>query len=173
MRYLLLLAFAMLLSGGAVLSAAKPALAAGTPLNVCNQTSTNISIAVGYFSSGPNDTNTELTGPFVSTGWWVISAGQCQNGIANPFAARYMYWWGFYDGGADHLWNDDTTDYHFCIPNIHSNSATIPGFTLEDENANEGACVNAAAADPFGANQWITAREVDMDVNPTVYFNGY
>lgn len=139
--------------------------AAGTPLNVCNQTSTLINVAVSYKSSGPNDTATMLTGPTVSTGWWTVAAGACRN-IANPFSARYVYWSGYVSGG-DWFWT--TSDYHFCVPNA---SEPPPGFTMEDENASEEACVNAAPFDRFGPNLWIASHEVDIDVMSTVYYNG-
>jgi len=164
-RILMAAAFATALIG-AVAATSSKAVAAGTSLTVCNQSSTEIDVAVGYHSSGPNDTSTLLTGPFVSVGWWVIPAGKCTS-MANPFAARYMYWSGYLRGG-DWLWT--AGDYHFCAP--HLGGPSMPTYTFESQNASDDACTGATAYDSFGANTWIAAREVDVEVNATATYTG-
>lgn len=146
----------------------EPALAAGTSLQICNQTSTAISVAVSYVSRGENDTATTLTGPTVSVGWWGVQPNACSS-MANPFAARYMYWWGYYVGGS-FLWTGNDNSYGFCIPNPYGSQ--LPQFTYEDQNASEDACTSAAPGDTYGPNVWVHSREVDLDVNATVDYSG-
>lgn len=138
----------------------------GTGLTICDKTSSQISIAVGYHSSGPNDTSTALTGPFVSAGWWVIPSQQCAT-AANPFGARYMFWWGYYSTRRP-LWSSGT--YGLCVPDAFG-SYESPQFNFEDENESEQSCVGAPP-DANGTNLWVGAREVDTDVMTTVYFDG-
>lgn len=148
---------------------ANRASAAGTPITICNQTSSAISVAASYRSSGPNDTATTLSGPIVSVGLWGIPPSQCAT-IANPFAARYVYWWGYVGGpGGSPLWGENGGP-HFCVPDIYGPTA-VPQFTLESENESEAACV-AASYDSNGPNIWVPAREIDVDVDATVNFSG-
>lgn len=138
------------------------ATASGTPLHLCNHSQYRIDVAVGYHSSGPGDTGTMLTGPFVSQGWWVLKPGECVS-VDNPFSARYMYWTGYREGAF--LWND--ADSHFCIPTGNP----PPRFTFERQNESEDACVSAAPAGT-GPNMWLSTREVDVSVDPDVDFDG-
>jgi uncharacterized membrane protein len=147
------------------------ASAAGTPLQICNQTSEHINVAVGYHSTGVNDApnSNVLTGPFVSTGWWRVEGGKCMT-FANPFGARYMFWYGFSPTGglnATTPWATNGLD-NFCIANIHGPQAH--GFTLEDENASQTVCAGSRTAD--GPNEWVSVRKVDIVVNARVDFNG-
>ena len=142
---------------------AAPASASGTPLHLCNHSEYRIDVAIGYHSSGPDDTGNMLTGPFVSRGWFIIEPGNCIS-IDNPFAARYMYWTGFRKGAF--LW--DTADSHFCIPT----GTPAPRFTFERQNESEDACVSATPLGPT-ANMWIATREVDVSVDPDVDFDGH
>ena len=160
-------------------SFAVPVAAAGTQLTICNHTSTGLDdVAVGYHSSGVNDTAAILTGPFVSTGWvGEIAAGRCQN-FANPFGARYMFWWGAVPHGinfARSVWSVSGNDY-FCIPDIYgsgSQSGDIADtFTFEDQNASKAACESSSANPKIGPNVWVPVRKVDVDVNPMVNFDG-
>lgn len=138
------------------------AKASGTPLHLCNHSEYRINVAVGYHSSGPDDTGNMLTGPFVSRGWWVLEPGQCVS-LDNPFSARYMYWTGYRQGAF--LW--DTADSYFCIPA----GDPPPRFTFERENESQDACVNAP---PAGSrpNIWLSTREVDVSVDPDADYNG-
>src|SRR5579872_5446155 len=101
--------------------------ASGTSMSICNRSQDTISIAYGYRSSGPDDTDTTLTGPFVSAGWRILHSGDCVE-IANPFDARYMYWTGYVWNGSM-LWSSG--DKYFCIPNT---TVAPPKFTFESEN---------------------------------------
>lgn len=150
----------------AAVRSAAPAFADGTPLTVCNQTSSTIDVTVAYHTAGPNDTDGLLTGPFDSAGWWVIQPGTCTP-IPNPFAARYMFWAGFVEHGG-WFWSD--SDYYFCVPNTTGSST--PQFTFDDQNVSESACESSAPYDSSGPNMWVASHENDMDVNSTVYYNG-
>lgn len=141
------------------------AAATGTPISLCNRSQDTISIAYGYRSSGPNDTDTELTGPFVSTGWRVLHAGDCAE-ITNPFGARYMYWTGYVWNGA-FLWKDG--DKYFCVPNT---TIAPPKFTFERQNESRDACVDSDPYDSGGANMWVAAREVDVEVDASAEYDG-
>lgn len=157
------------LCGALVAVASVPAPALATSLQICNQTSTAISVAVSYASRGVNDTATLLTGPTVSVGWWGIQPNACAS-MANPFGARYMYWWGYYIAGSA-LWpSSDSGSYHFCIPN--DAASEVPQFTFEDQNASEDACTSSTPGDSGGANMWVESREVDLDVNANIQFDG-
>lgn len=152
--------------GIGTLANARPASAAGTPLSICNRSVRELDVAFGYHSSGINDTagSNVLTGPFVSRGWLILKTGQC--GIAaNPFNARYMFWWGTNDIGLNSfgvVWSTNRNDY-FCIPNPYGQATSV--FTFEDENASKDECVK-------GKNIWVTARKVDLMVDATVNFTG-
>jgi uncharacterized membrane protein len=63
---------------------AAPVGASGTELHFCNHSPYTVSIAVGYHSPGAYDTGTVLTGPFVSTGWFVFPASARQSTIRFP-----------------------------------------------------------------------------------------
>jgi len=171
------------------LATAKPASAAGTPLQICNRTTLWLEdVAVGYHSSGVNDTDGSriLTGPFVSTGWSNIAPGVCRN-FANPFGARYMFWWaaqsnmstlnGINDqpGMSNTPWHVSGND-HFCIPDPFGHrvdrSDVAPTFTLEDDNVSEVVCVRGRANPGAGINMWVGVRSVDVSVNPIVTFVG-
>jgi hypothetical protein len=160
---------------------AVPVAAAGTPLTICNRTSMPVEdVAVGYHSSGVNDAagSRILTGPFVSIGWvGEIAPGRCQN-FANPFGARYMFWWGAVSNGinfARTVWPVDGDD-HFCIPNIYGSGSQeadmTKTFTFEDQNASEVACESGSTNPKVGPNLWVRVRKVDLDVNPIVDFSG-
>lgn len=140
-----------------------PARAAGTPLRVCNHSSIRINVAGGYHSPGTDNSETVLTGPFVSKGWYVLEPGECVS-IPNPFSARYMYWSGYTAQGV--LWNDG--DVHFCVPNL---SEKPPRFTFEEENQSQAAC-EGSAYDSAGPNQWIVARRVDVADDPSDEYTG-
>jgi hypothetical protein len=137
-------------------------------------------VAVGYHSTGVNDTPGSgiLTGPFVSTGWTSeIAPGRCVN-YANPFNARYMFWWGAVANGINYartVWAV-SGDNSFCIPNIYgsgSQSGDIARqFTFEYENVSKAACESGSANPRIGPNLWVPVRMVDLAVNPTVSFDG-
>jgi uncharacterized membrane protein len=152
----------------------KQAAADGPSLKICNQTSDQISVAAGYFTTGSSDTSSALSGPFVSRGWWAIDPGQCAS-IGNPFAARYMYWNGYMAHKWAHsdspwLWTDSYT--HFCAPNIRT-SGDINAFSFEQENANgRDGCVNGPQYNSNGPNEWVPSREVDLQIDTTVYYTG-
>jgi uncharacterized membrane protein len=150
--YVVVLALAAVLLTLAVPSRAS----AGTPLVICNQTSDGLSVAIGYHSTGVNDTagSNVLTGPFVSRGFWTVNPGKCQQ-FENPFSARYMFWWGISKSGK--IFDASGSD-HFCI------SANT--FTFEDENASENACTHSPDL------HWVGVRVVDLIVDPTVNFTG-
>jgi len=144
---------------GVLLTLAAPGRAsAGTPLAICNQTSEGLSVAIGYHSSGVNDTagSNILTGPFVSRGYWTVNPGKCQQ-FDNPFSARYMFWWGI-SSRSGKIFDASGSD-HFCI--------SIYSFTFEDENASEDACTHSQTG-----LHWVGVRAVDLLVDPTVNFNG-
>jgi uncharacterized membrane protein len=151
------------------------AAAEGTQLQICNRSSVELTdVAVGYFSTGTNDTADTLTGPFVSTGWWSIAAGACSS-FRNPFGARYMFWWGLQSGVVNSGGNVWTTNgsAHFCIPNVYGPGGSVPSFTYEDENESEAACESGYSTDPkLGHNIWVPVRKVDLDVDATVNFEG-
>jgi uncharacterized membrane protein len=146
------------------------ASASGIQMQFCNRSSAPVNVAVGYHSSGPNDTpnSTILTGPFVSIGWWSIAAGACHN-FDNPFSARYMFWYGFTPLNVfpKLAWTTNGIDY-FCVANFMG--TTAHAFTYEDENASQSACISRAT--PDGVNIWETVRKVDLNVNPLVNFDG-
>jgi uncharacterized membrane protein len=150
-------AFALVLAALGI--GAKPAVASGTPMYLCNRSGTEIGVVVGYHSSGPGDTGDMLTGPVVSEGWWSLKPGKCRS-FANPFAARYMFWNAAPSGTSSMLPSDD---FHFCIPNIHADN--VPRFTFERQNASEDACVSSTPADSGGPNMWIPAQMVDVMVD--------
>jgi hypothetical protein len=162
----------------AVAAFASPAVATPTsaPLNICNRSPAQISVAVGYYSPGVGEQKDILTGPFVSRGWFGIAAGTCRT-LENPFNARYMFWYAFGHGLNDH--QDDMPfltakfiKYHFCINNYFgTEGAPTPDFVFEDENASYEACgTNDFKGDP--KNWWVTTRMVDTWVNATVNFDG-
>lgn len=153
---LLVPAFAM---GGA------HAIASGTAMHICNHSAGKIAVAAGYLSSGPDDDADTLTGPFVSTGWWTLEAGECTS-VTNPFSARYMYWSGF-SFGTGPLWQQG--DWHFCVPNVYGHSSA---FTFESQNASEDSCTTSTAYGTGGANMWMAARQVDVSVDPNVDYDG-
>jgi uncharacterized membrane protein len=146
------------------------ASAAGIQLQICNRSSAQVNVAVGYHSSGPNDTpnSSILTGPFVSIGWWAIAPGACTS-FNNPFSARYMFWFGFTPMAAfpKLAWTTNGDDF-FCIAN--NNGTTAHAFTFEDENASAATCQSRTTQD--GANMWVSVRKVDLLVNPLVNFDG-
>jgi hypothetical protein len=163
---------ALALAGAALtLANARPASAAGTPLSICNQSAAHINVATGYHSSGVNDmpNSNILSGPFVSDGWTRIEPGECST-FANPFGARYMFWWAFSPASglnAVSAWATNGVD-HFCIAGIH-----VPAphaFTFEDENRSQTTCESTSTGD--GPNVWVSVRAVDLMVNSTVYFTG-
>ena len=166
---------AMSLFAGVLL--ASPGQASAVSLTICNRTNVPIGVAVGYASSGINDTSTVLSGPFVSHGFWGVASGACY-AAANPFNARYMFWWGYNQNGD--LWPiSGPSNYYFCAANTsgvvgHSaaDAVNAAGFTFEDENVSATACGNAAPGDSLGPNKWVPARRVDLDVSPTVTFMG-
>lgn len=140
------------------------AVADGTRLHLCNHSQYRIDVAVGYHSSGPNDTGNVLTGPFVSHGWYILQPGECGN-FPNPFSARYMYWSGFRQGAL--LINQ--SDTHFCVPSMLDRP---PEFTFERQNESDDACANSTPADSSGPNQWIASHEVDVMVDPDADYDG-
>jgi uncharacterized membrane protein len=149
---------------GANTASANPA---ASSLTLCNQMSDHVRIAVGYFTSGVNDSGNVLSGPFASRGWWRVEPGQCQT-LDNPFNARYMFWFAFANG-----LNDDQaaiasarTDQklHFCITNYFT--AQVPGFTYEDENTSMAAC------DQAGSTFWVVPRKVDTFIESSVNITG-
>lgn len=142
------------------------AIASGTPMHICNHWSGKIAVAAGYLSSGANDDEDTLTGPFVSTGWWTLGPGECAT-VSNPFAARYMYWGGFSFSGSGPLWQQG--DWHFCVPNIYGHS---DAFTFESQNGSEASCTSATAYGTGGANMWLPARQVDVSVNADTDYDG-
>src|SRR5215469_2685216 len=152
------------------------AAADGRQLQICNQSSAELNnVVIGYYSRGSNDTQDTLSGPFVSIGYWSIAAGKCAS-FANPFNARYIFWWGHQNGimntsgGADWTTNGGR---HFCIPNVHGPAGiALSSFTFEDENESEAACEASYGPDSaVGHNIWVPVRKVDLEVNPTVTFN--
>ena len=99
------LLLALAFTTAALVYSSAPAAASGISLSICNRSESEINVAAGYRSTGPDDYGNQLTGPFVSLGWWVLEPGGCAS-IANPFSARHMYWTGyishertFLDGG--------------------------------------------------------------------------
>ncbi len=155
---------------GVTLAHPHPSSAAGTMLQFCNKSSAPIEVVIGYHSSGVNDTpnSTVLTGPFVSRGWFVFAPGECGN-LANPFSARYMFWWGHQAGtlNSGSTW-DAFGDDHFCIADIYGPNH-VDNFTFEDQNVSETACESGHVS-PNGANLWVGVRKVDLEVDPTVTF---
>ena len=180
---LLSIAVIALAAAALMLAHPRPAPAAGTQLNICNKTSVVLFVTIGYHSSGVNDVagSNVLTGPFVSRGFSQVAPGKCE-GYANPFSARYMFWWGHNEiglNGIRDIYSDPKYTYgpwmtngndHYCIPNIYGPNF-IEGFTFEDENASQAACVSGHASQN-GPNLWVSVRAVDLLVDPTVNFTG-
>lgn len=186
MRYLLSGAILALFIGGSALATTSPARAAGTGLEFCNQSSAATFVAAGYHSPGVNDPadHSLLTGPFVSIGWSTVGAGECHT-FANPFNARYMFWFAAnrsindaailpsLDPNAfnttNGLWSTNS-DVFFCATSYFDNPThrvgEAPSFTYEDENESEAACHRGAY------NLWLPVRKVDTWVNATVNFTG-
>jgi uncharacterized membrane protein len=162
MRYARFFFVAFALACGSFATTA-PALAAGTSLHICNHGSLKVTITAGYFSPGPDDDPGTLYGPFVSRGWWQIEPGDCKS-IANPFSARYFWWWGYdsneyFDGSAT------ASDRYYCVPNPAVASSS---FAFEDENRSESDCTSGHFATDGSANRWVNARKVDVEVDPDV-----
>jgi uncharacterized membrane protein len=159
-------AFAALMFAGA--AEAEPS---AQPLTICNQYSEHIRVAYGYYSSGVNDTNNVLSGPFVSRGWWFVEPGQCRT-FENPFSARYMYWFAWAHGIHDSMdaiqQERSSSDLHFCITNYFG-SATTYGFTFEDENVDSAACDRVTSPQPA---LWVVPHKVDTVVDPQVTVMG-
>lgn len=154
----------------AVMVHAGPAIAAppAAPLNFCNRTSAPVGVAYGYYSSGVDDGQNHnlLTGPFVSRGWSTVDGGQCQS-FANPFSARYMFWFPIEPHQPrSHTVVEDSTGpgTHMCITGV--------GFTFEDQNVSIDACHKDPAATNGGV-RWVLANKVDTEVDPNVSFTGY
>jgi uncharacterized membrane protein len=146
------------------------------PLTFCNQMSINVSVTTGYHSPGVGDPadNSILTGPFVTTGWYQFAPGECA-ALANPFNARYMFWFGMNNQfmnsqRAQTIVRDQNLPDSFCVPN-YFNIANVPSFTFEDENKSPAACGDTDGA-PQGHNLWVHPRTVDTWVNATVNFTG-
>ena len=152
------------------------------PLTVCNKWSATLEVALGYFSPGvhdPSDHNV-LTGPFVSRGWSEIGPGECKS-FENPFAARYMFWYGY---GKDFnesemmsaFMRNPSWSNHFCITNYFTGDGTkVPSFVNEEANVSVEACDRAGGdANPAAAHStmWVTSRMVDTWINSTVNFTG-
>lgn len=156
---------ALIVLSALVFGGSPRAVASGTSMHMCNHSQSKIAVAAGYLSSGPDDHDNILTGPFVSTGWWVLAAGECAT-ISNPFAARYMYYTGFVIGGGA-FWSQG--DWHFCAPSIYGHS---DAFTFESQNASQDACTASAAYGTGGANMWMPARQVDVEVNAEADYDG-
>ena len=129
--------------------------------------SDHLRVAVGYFTSGVNDSGNVLSGPFASRGFWIIQPGQCQT-FDNPFNARYMFWFAFAHGINDDMSaiTGARTDerLHFCVPNYFG--AQVASFTYEDEN------VSAAACDQAGNALWVVPRKVDTLIESSVNVTG-
>ena len=144
------------------------AMATGTPLHFCNKSSKAFYLAIGYFSPGSNDTESKLTGPFVSRGWFHFDPGECST-VANPFGARYLYWTGYNDGGPD-AWNTSSfhSDSHFCIPNSHPAGGP---FTFERQNASETDCTSDSFYSGY-ANDWVPVQEIDVVVDANAEYDG-
>lgn len=83
----------------ALLLNARPASA---QLNVCNQTSETVSIALAY--RGDAD--------FVSKGWYVAEPGQCRTVVTGALENRYYYVHA--EGSKGNRW---LGDYSFCVKN--------------------------------------------------------
>jgi len=170
MKPLIRLLFAVLTAFASAMPSPTFAAATVGPLNFCNRTSAKVAVAAGYYSQGVRDTRNMLTGPFVSRGWWFVEAGQCQS-FANPFDARYMFWFPVRpenptsvppDSNADFSPIDTTnTAVHMCI--------TSHSFTFEDENVSFYACHKDRAVH----TRWVVPHKVDTAVDPTVNFTGY
>jgi len=156
---------ALILLSALTLVGSPRANAGGTMMHVCNHSDGKIAVAAGYLSSGPDDHDNILTGPFVSTGWWTLGPGECAN-VSNPFSARYMYYSGFVIGGGP-FWSQG--DWHLCAPNVYGHS---DAFTFESQNESEDACTTSTAFGTGGANMWLPARQVDVEVNANVDYDG-
>ena len=149
------------------------------PLSFCNKTSVQVGITVGYHSPGINDPadHSVLTGPFVSKGWFHVNPRECAT-FANPFGARYMFWFGFSTDGKGLNTNrsavigGDGSRPKYCVTNhfnSHANHMT-PNFTYEIENESAAECVRAGGSTKDSL--WVTPRLVDTWVDATVDFNG-
>jgi uncharacterized membrane protein len=157
------------------------------PLTFCNKSPDKVILADGYHSPGVNDPKDRsiLTGPFVSEGWHEFAPGECQS-IANPFDARYMFWFAvsWRKGGlntdlvAVAAMHNNALQDSFCIGNYFTtwfDGGPISAFTFEDENASVAACDSARGnvilvAD--GKTLWVNGHSTDTWVNPTVDFTG-
>jgi uncharacterized membrane protein len=170
MRPVSWLLLVMAATGMLIISAPAFAEPATAPLNFCNRTSNPVAVAVGYYSSGVNDTQNELTGPFVSRGWWTVNGGQCQS-LANPFDARYMFWFALPPENPSSVPPDTNADgsqidaanpaRHMCIRSM--------AFTFEDDNVSYGVCKKNNPTN----SRWVLAHKVDTEVDPDVNFTGY
>ena len=149
---------------------AAQAAPSASPLTICNQYPEHLRVAYGYYSSGVHDTDNELTGPFVSRGWWYIEPGQCQT-FDNPFSARYMYWFAFAHGINDSLdaiqQERGSPDLHFCATNYFG-SGTL-AFNFEDENVDAAACDRVTSPQPA---LWVVPHKIDTLIQSQVTVTG-
>ena len=168
MRLLFWTMFAVLSAATLVISVPAAAEPPTAPLNFCNRTSEEVDVAVGYYSSGIHDEQSSnvLTGPFVTRGWWGVSGGQCQS-FANPFDARYMFWFPIQRTARTHIPVDDTANpaRHMCISGA--------SFTFEDQNVSIDTCHADPAATTSAGVRWVVGHKVDTEVDPNVSFTGY
>jgi uncharacterized membrane protein len=153
-------------SAALVISTPAFATPSAAPLNFCNRTSNTVSVAVGYHSSGVDDgaNHNILTGPFVSQGWWDVNPNQCHV-FANPFDARYMFWFPLEPHEPrSHRPLDELTSSgtHMCISGSR--------FTFEDQNVSIDACHGDHAATTSAGVRWVLPSRIDTEVDPNVNF---
>ncbi len=146
------------------------------PLTFCNKTSVVVGVVVGYHSPGVNDPtdHSVLTGPYVSNGWFKVEPGACAT-LANPFSARYMFWYAasseFNNVDINQIGlRDEHLPDSFCVTN-YFRSGLVPDFTFEDENVSPATCGDVIGA-PQGHNLWVHPKNADTWVNATVNFAG-
>jgi len=99
-------------------------LPARADLRACNQTSVQLSFAVGYGK----------TGNWTSEGWWTMAPGDCMTILQGDLKYRYYYTRATYDGGVL-----PTRDIRFCTS---SKVFTIVG----DENCEQRGYDNSTFA---------------------------
>ncbi len=83
-----------------------PAQALTSSLELCNQTSNQVYLALGF----PLDANGSQ---MAARGWYSLDAGSCKTVYSGPLTARYFYIFGL--DGASRNWVGDSGDPSFCM----------------------------------------------------------
>jgi len=99
MKRLVLLVLASLLC--AALQVAHPS-PASADLRLCNKYSSEISVALAYYSKS--------SGEWISEGWWVVEPDACKTPLSGDLNERYYYVYAY--SAESGTWSGD---YYFCM----------------------------------------------------------